>query len=39
MLQAKYALNPYSKLVFFKKGRDLLEAQLKIHKENTELIF
>tara|TARA_B110000211_G_C14036417_1_gene534766 strand:- start:772 stop:1299 length:528 start_codon:yes stop_codon:yes gene_type:complete len=39
MLQAKYAWNPYNKLKFFMKGRDLLETQIKNHSTSTELIF
>ncbi|MFT6717566.1 MAG: hypothetical protein ACJA0Q_002223 [Saprospiraceae bacterium] len=39
MLQAKHAWNPYSKLKFFVKGRDLLEVQIKNHSKSTELRF
>ena len=39
MLQAKHAWNPYNKLRFFHKGRDLLEAQIKNHSTSIELKF
>ena len=39
MLQAKHAWNPYNKLKFFHKGRDLLEAQIENHSTSIELKF
>ena len=39
MLQAKHAWNPYNKLKFFHKGRDLLELQIKNHSSSIELKF
>jgi len=39
MLRAKHAWNPYNKLKFFYKGRDLLEAQIQDHSLSTELFF
>ncbi|MFT6717304.1 MAG: hypothetical protein ACJA0Q_001956 [Saprospiraceae bacterium] len=39
MLKAKHAWNPYNKLKFFHKGRDLLEAQIKNHSTSVELKF
>jgi len=39
MLKAKHAWNPYNKLKFFHKGRDLLEAQIKNHSTSIELKF
>ena len=39
MLRAKHAWNPYNKLKYFVKGRELLEAQIKDHSKSTELRF
>jgi hypothetical protein len=39
MLQAKYVWNPYNKLKFFRRGQDLLEAQIKNHSTSVELKF
>lgn len=39
MLRAKYVWNPYNKLKYFSKGRELLERQIGEHSNSTELFF
>lgn len=39
MMMANHVFNPYSKLSYFKKGKDLLEKAIKADKTNVELRF
>jgi hypothetical protein len=39
MLMAKHVFNPFSKLSYFKKGREMLEKAIQFDKNNIELIF
>jgi hypothetical protein len=39
MMKAEHAFNPYNKLSYFFKGRDLLEAAIAGDKNNAELRF
>jgi hypothetical protein len=39
MMMAQYAINPFSKLSWFRKGRKLLDNTLARHPNNTELRF
>lgn len=39
MLMAKYAFNPFSKLSYFKKGKNLLEKAINKDQKNMELRF
>lgn len=39
LLMAKHAFNPYSKLINFNKGKELLEAAIQADNRNAELRF
>jgi len=39
MLMAKHAFNPFSKLSYFKKGKNILENAIKADRNNVELRF
>lgn len=39
MINANYSFNPYNKLSFFIKGKDLLEEAIKVDPKNVELRF
>lgn len=39
MFMAKHTSNPFKKMGYFKEGRKLLESQIKIEPNNTELRF
>jgi len=39
MLMAKHVFNPFSKLSYFKRGRDILEKAIKSDRDNIELRF
>jgi hypothetical protein len=39
MLMAKHVFNPFSKLSYFKRGRDILEKAIKADRDNIELRF
>jgi hypothetical protein len=39
MILSRHAFNPYSKLNYFYKGRDLLEEAINADPKNTELLF
>lgn len=39
MIMAKYVFNPFSKLSYFKKGRDMIEKAIQKDKNNVELRF
>src|SRR5690606_26727800 len=39
MFMAKHTANPFKKMSYFKDGRKLLESQIKIDPNNTELRF
>lgn len=39
LLEAKHSYNPYTKLAYFYKGKDLLEAAIKKSPSNIELRF
>jgi hypothetical protein len=38
-MEAKYAINPYTKLNYFKKGRNKMEETLKLYPNNLENRF
>ncbi len=38
-MEAKYAINPYTKLNYFKKGRNKMEETLKLYPNNIENRF
>jgi len=39
MLMAKHVFNPFSKLSYFKRGREMLEKAIKFDRDNIELRF
>jgi len=39
MLMAKHVFNPFSKLSYFKKGKEMLEKAIKSDRDNIELRF
>jgi hypothetical protein len=39
MLMAKHVFNPFSKLSYFKKGREMLERAIQFDNDNIELRF
>ncbi|MES3018907.1 MAG: hypothetical protein V4721_14060 [Bacteroidota bacterium] len=39
MLMAKHAMNPFSKLSYFKKGKGMLETAIQAENSNVELRF
>lgn len=39
MIMAKHAFNPFSKLSYFKKGKNMLESAIQADKNNIELLF
>lgn len=39
MMMAKHVINPFSKLSYFKKGKNMLESAIKTDKNNLELRF
>ncbi|SKB34075.1 hypothetical protein [Daejeonella lutea] len=39
MLMAKYVINPFSKLSYFKKGKGMLEKAIQADNKNVELRF
>ena len=39
MIMAKYVFNPFSKLSYFNKGRDMIEKAIQHDKNNVELRF
>ncbi len=39
MVMAKHVLNPFNKLSYFKRGRDLLERAIRSDRNNVELRF
>lgn len=39
MMMAKYAGNPFSKLSYFKKGKQMLERAIQLDRTNVELRF
>lgn len=39
MMMAKHVINPFTKLSYFKKGKNMLESAIKTDKNNLELRF
>lgn len=39
MIMAKHVFNPFSKLSYFKKGKNILESAIQADKNNVELLF
>lgn len=39
MIMAKHAFNPFSKLSYFKKGKNILESAIRVDNTNVELRF
>lgn len=39
MIMAKHVFNPYRKLTYFRKGRDMLQHAIKADRQNVELRF